>query len=65
MPWQPRDVMNQRTEFALRALETDNFRALCREFGISAKVGYKWRERFLQQGIGGMGDQNRRPRSSP
>jgi putative transposase len=65
MPWQPREVMNQRTEFALRALETDNFRALCREFGISPKVGYKWRERFMQKGIAGMGDQSRRPSSSP
>lgn len=65
MPWQPREVMNQRTEFALRALETDNFRALCREFGISPKIGYKWRARFLEEGIGGMSDQSRRPRSSP
>ncbi len=65
MPWQTQAVMNQRIEFALRALETDNFRALCREFGISAKTGCKWRGRFLQEGMGGMGDQSRRPRNSP
>ena len=47
MPWQHRDLMNQRMEFALRALETDNFRALCREYEISPRVGYKWRDRLI------------------
>jgi transposase InsO family protein len=65
MPWQPIDLMNRRKEFALRALETDNFRALCREYGISARVGYKWRERFLEHGLEGMEELSRRPRSSP
>ena len=57
--------MNQRLEFVLKALKTDNFRALCGEYGISAKTGYKWRERFLQDGLNGMGEHSRRPRSSP
>lgn len=57
--------MNQRIEFALRAIKTDNFRELCREYGISAKTGYKWRERFLQDGIKGMAELSRRPLSSP
>ena len=45
--------MNQRTEFVLRALKADNFRALCQEYGISAKTGYKWKERFLAEGFTG------------
>lgn len=57
--------MNQRIEFALRALETDNFRVLCREYGISTKTGYKWRERFIRHGTSGMEEASRRPRSSP
>jgi putative transposase len=57
--------MNQRIEFVLRAVKTDNFRALCREYGISAKTGYKWRERFLEEGVKGMEEQSRRPQSSP
>ena len=57
--------MNQRVEFVLRAIRTDNFRALCQEFGISAKTGYKWRERFIQGGLGGLEEQSRKPRSSP
>jgi len=57
--------MEQRTEFALKALKTENFRALCQEYGISTKTGYKWRERFLSQGIAGLAEESRRPRSSP
>jgi len=50
-----------RTERRAKALRTGNFRELCREYGISAKTGYKWRERFLRQGLGGMAEQSRRP----
>jgi putative transposase len=55
--------MEQRVEFALRALRAENFRALCQEYGISAKTGYKWQERFLRFGIGGMEEESRRPHS--
>jgi len=55
--------MEQRTEFALKALKTENFRALCQEYGISTKTGYKWRERFLSRGIAGLAEESRRPRS--
>ncbi len=47
----------------MKALRTENFRALCAEYGISAKTGYKWRERFFQNGLAGMSEQSRRPRS--
>jgi transposase len=49
MPWEKSEPMDQRREFAIKALGTLNFRALCQEYGISAKTGYKWRERFLRQ----------------
>lgn len=65
MPWKESDAMNQRTEFVLRALRTDNFRQLCREYGISAKTGYKWKERFLEYGLSGMAEESRKPKSSP
>src|SRR6202035_3482211 len=65
MPWKKSEPMDQRREFAIKALGTLNFRALCQEYGISAKTGYKWRERFLRQGLEGMGEESRRPRSSP
>jgi transposase InsO family protein len=57
--------MEHRIEFALRAMRTLNFRALCEEYGISAKTGYKWKERFLREGLSGMEEESRRPRSSP
>jgi transposase InsO family protein len=50
-------------EFCFKALRSGNFRELCREYGISAKTGYKWRERFLREGSEGMKDQSRRPTS--
>ena len=57
--------MNQRTEFVLKAIKAENFRELCREYGISTKTGYKWKERFWEQGLSGLGDLSRRPTSSP
>ena len=66
MPWKETDVMNLRTEFALRALgRTVVFKDLCHEYGISRKTGYKWKERFLEEGIQGLYDLARRPKSSP
>jgi putative transposase len=65
MPWKKTEPMEQRIEFALRAMRTLNFRALCQEYGISAKTGYKWKERFLREGLGGMVEESRRPKSSP
>jgi transposase InsO family protein len=55
--------MDQRIEFCLKALRSGNFRELCREYDISAKTGYKWRERFLREGSAGMEEQSRRPLS--
>lgn len=57
--------MNQRTEFVLRALRTENFRQLCQEYGISAKTGYKWKQRLLEYGLNGLKEESRRPKCSP
>jgi len=57
--------MDQRTKFALKALKTENFRALCAEYGISAKTGYKWWKRLLQYGTTGLAEESRRPRRHP
>ena len=65
MPWIPLTKMNQRVEFVLKAQTTANFRALCREYGISTRVGYKWQSRFLAGGLDGLVEQSRRPKSSP
>jgi transposase InsO family protein len=63
MPWQETRKMDQRMEFVLKAVNAANFRELCREYGISAKTGYKWRERFMAWGFAGLNEESRRPRS--
>ena len=65
MPWKQVEAMNQRTEFVLKAIKTDNFRALCQEYGISPKTGYKWKERFWEHGLRGTAELSRKPKSSP
>jgi transposase InsO family protein len=65
MGWTTKDLMNQRTEFAMKAVATENFRQLCREYGISPRVGYKWKRRFLAEGLSGMHEKSRRPKRSP
>ena len=57
--------MEQRTEFALKAMGTVNFAELCREYGISTKTGYKWKERLLEFGLAGMNEKSRRPSKHP
>lgn len=66
MPWSETKVMDQRTEFVLRVLRNaERFGDLCREFGISRKTGYKWKERFFEDGLSGLGDRSRRPNKTP
>jgi len=57
--------MEERIEFGLRALGGGNFRALCREYGITARTGYKWRERLVRWGTEGLKEESRRPQRSP
>lgn len=58
MPWKDSSIVDQRREFVLRALdERANISALCREYRISRKTGYKWIKRFREQGVLGLSDQ--------
>lgn len=64
MPWREVLVMDQRREFVRLAMqEGANRRELCRRFGISPDVGYKW----LARGAAGeeLVDRSRRPHRSP
>ena len=60
MPWEQKTVKEQREEFVSAAQECGNFSALCREWGISRKSGYKW----VQRAAAGeeFDDRSRRPR---
>ena len=64
MPWREVSVMDQRREFVrLANQEGANRRELCRRFGISPEVGYKWLGRFAANGE--LGDRSRRPHTVP
>lgn len=58
--------MSLREEFVrLASLDGANMSALCREFGIGRRTGYRWLGRSKTEGRGGLDDRSRRPRSSP
>ena len=65
MPWREVSVMDERREFVRLAMqEGANRRELCRRFGISPDVGYKWLARW-QAGDRELADRSRRPHSTP
>jgi transposase InsO family protein len=58
--------MEERIRFVLQATrEEQGITALCREFGISRKTGYKWLARYRAWGLEGVRELSRRPRTSP
>jgi transposase InsO family protein len=66
MPWKECVVNQVRQDFVrLAALPDANIAALCRQFKISRRCGYKWLKRFRVEGVAGLVDRSRRPRSSP
>ncbi len=65
MPWREVSVIEQRREFVrLASLEGANVRELCRRFGVSPDVGYKWLRRY-RAGDTELADRSRRPHTSP
>jgi transposase InsO family protein len=62
MPWKETQKMDQRIEFVMKSLNCQHFGELCREYGISRKTGYKWQQRFLSGGIGGLEELSRKPK---
>jgi putative transposase len=61
MPWKECHVMDERVRFVARRLEGESMAALCTEFGISRKTGYKIFERYKDCGVQGLTDRSRRP----
>ena len=62
MSWKECDQVSLRREFVkMAALEGANISALCRQFEISRKTGYKWLERYQLEGESGLLDRSRRP----
>ena len=65
MPWKECHVVDERTRFVRRLLEGETMTALCQEFGISRKTGYKILHRVKDLGPDGLRDQPRAPHGDP
>jgi len=68
MSWLQTDAMEQKVAFITQAQQVPRggFAALCRQFGIARKTGYKWRRRFAQENrLRALEDRSRRPHRSP
>lgn len=53
--------MDERVRFVARLLEGEEMAALCREFAISRKTGYKIFDRYKESGLEALTDRSRRP----
>ena len=66
MPWKEVTIVSLRKEFVMLALnEGSDISTLCQRYTISRKTGYKWINRFLEEGEKGLLDRSRRPQKSP
>ena len=54
-------MIDERMRFVIRLKDGENMAALCREYGISRKTGYKIFERYEECGLEGLSDRTRRP----
>ena len=62
MPWRETCRMDERTQFIARVLKgEDEMTALCREYGISRKTGYKWVGRYRREGAAGLRERSHAP----
>jgi transposase len=58
--------MDQKTKFIADHLRgTFSISELCTTYGITRKTGYKWIDRYLHDGPGGLEDQSRKPYTAP
>jgi putative transposase len=66
MPWKETNPVLERHHFA-QDLERGQWTMaeLCLRYGISRNTGYKWLDRFQQEGPRGLLDRSRAPRSCP
>jgi transposase InsO family protein len=61
MAWKECSVMDERVRFVARLLDGEKMAALCREFAVSRKTGYKIFERYKESGLEALTDLSRRP----
>jgi putative transposase len=66
MPWRDSLPMDLKTQFIADYLrQTLSVAELCYHYNISRKTGYKWIDRYLEDGATGLADRSRRPHVCP
>lgn len=63
MPWKETEPMNEKIKFISAYLKQDGstFQELCAQFQISCKTGYKYLNRYKEEGIDGLKERSRAP----
>ncbi len=63
MVWMETCAVDERMRFVIAAEKREEpFAAICRRFGVSRRVGYKWLARYQEAGVEGLLDRSRAPR---
>jgi putative transposase len=66
MGWKATSNVEERFRFIQEHQSGDwSVAELCRRYGVSRKTGYKWLERYTEQGVEGLRDQSRAPLHHP
>jgi putative transposase len=66
MGWMETCAVDERMRFVIAAEQGQStFAAVCREFGVSRRTGYKWLERYGDGGVAGLMDRSRAPLHRP
>src|SRR5512132_353836 len=66
MGWIETCAVNERMRFVLAVERRDEpLAALCRRFRVSRRIGYKWLDRYREEGVAGLADRSRAPRHHP
>ena len=66
MGWTETCAMDERMRFVIAAKKREeSFASICRQFGVSRRVGYKWLGRYMEEGIEGLMERSRAPQHHP
>lgn len=66
MVWKETCAVEERMRFVMAIVEDQEpIAAVCRQFGVSRKTGYKWLQRYDQDGVAALADRSRAPLTHP
>jgi transposase InsO family protein len=66
MPWKEETIMSRQREFIIKSIEgKGTFKALCEQFKISRKTGYRLLKRYQEEGNQAFTPRSKRPLKSP